>query len=343
MKRIGFWIAMIGVCSLVLAGGCTKHKKVTAGETKATAEVVQKPTGKAVNLVAKYTPGDKGNYKVVTETVKDYKFEQPSINQTKTQQTLSRAEIVFDQQIQSVDPNGNAIALIKIKELKYLATNPKGTAVDFDSTKEADKANALAKLIGQSYIVKLSPNGGVAAVSDTQKAIDAVKGDSMEQKIAQSLLTDEIIKQRHTIFALPDKKDARAKVGQSWSKLKGSPSGMLTPKSYEEVFTLKDVKNEQGQQIAVVDMEARPTSQKAADVSKDEQKGMGFFAKMFDNKETYNGKMLIDLTTGKVQGCNEKLKSEWVAVEPSEEVKSDKGPDVLTMGFTFSHSIEKIK
>jgi hypothetical protein len=70
---------------------------------------------------------------------------------------------------------------------------------------------------------------------------------------------------------------------------------------------------------------------------------MGFFAKMFDNKETYNGKMLVDLTTGKVNGCNEKLKSEWVAIEPSEEVKSDKGPDVLTMGFTYSHSIEKIK
>ena len=76
---------------------------------------------------------------------------------------------------------------------------------------------------------------------------------------------------------------------------------------------------------------------------KDEAKGMGFFEKMFDNKETYNGKMLMDLTTGKVNRYNEKLKSEWVAVEPAEEVKSDKGPDVLTMGFTYTYSIEKIK
>ena len=97
---------------------------------------------------------------------------------------------------------------------------------------------------------------------DVQKAMDAVKGDSMEQKIAQSLLADDAIKQRHTILALPDKKDAQVRVGQSWSKLKGSPAGMLTPKSYEEVYTLKEVKNEQGQQIAVVDMEARPTSSK---------------------------------------------------------------------------------
>ena len=343
MRRIGFWMTMIGVCVLVFVGGCAKHTKVATDETKSAAKVVKKPTGKSVDLMAKFTAGDMGNYKVVTETIKDYKFEQPSINQTKNQQTLTRTEIVFDQQVQSVDPNGDASALITFKELKYLATNPKGTAVDFDSAKETDKANVMAKLVGQSYVVKLSPNGGVVAVSDTQKAMDAVKGDSMEQKIAQSLLADDAIKQRHTIFALPEKKDAQVKVAQSWSKLKGSPAGMLTPKSYEEVFTLKEVKNEQGQQIAVVDMEARPTSQKATDASKDEQKGMGFFAKMFDNKETYNGKMLVDLTTGKVNGCSEKLKSEWVAVEPAEEQKSDKGPDVLTMGFTYSHSIEKIK
>jgi hypothetical protein len=344
MRRIGFLMAVIGVCGLVFAGGCAKHaKSEKAAETKPAVKEIQKPTGKPVDLMAKFVVGDMSNYKVATETIKDYKFEQPSINQTKTQQTLTRTEVVFDQQIQGVDPSGDASALITIKELKYLATNPKGTAIDFDSTKEANKTNALAKLIGESYVVKLSPDGSVLSVSDAQKAMDAVKGDTMEQKIAQSLLADDAIKQRHTILALPEKKDAQVRVGQTWSKLKGSPAGMLTPKSYEEVFTLKEVKSEQGQQIAVVEMEARPTSQKAADTSKDEQKGMGFFAKMFDNKETYNGKTLVDLTTGKVNGYNEKLKSEWVAVEPSEEVKSDKGPDVLTMGFTYSHSIEKVK
>jgi hypothetical protein len=43
-----------------------------------------------------------------------------------------------------------------------------------------------------------------------------------------------------------------------------------------------------------------------------------------------------------VNGYSEKLKSEWVAVEPTEEQKSDKGPDVLTMGFTYIYSIEKL-
>ena len=96
-------------------------------------------------------------------------------------------------------PTGNAKALITIKEIKYLSKNPKGTAIDFDSTKEADKKNAMENLIGQSYVVKLSPNGEVVAVEDVQKAREAVKGDSMEQKTAQSLLADDAIKQRHTI------------------------------------------------------------------------------------------------------------------------------------------------
>ena len=90
-------------------------------------------------------------------------------------------------------------------------------------------------------------------------------------------------------------------------------------------------------------MDARPTAVKAADMPKDDAKGMGFFGKMFDNKETYTGKLLLDTHTGKVNGYSEKLKSEWVAVEPAEEVKSDKGTDVLTMGFNYMYSIEAIK
>jgi hypothetical protein len=319
MRRIGFCVTVIGVCVLVAAGGCA---------------------GKKASLSLKFTPNETSTYKVVTETVKDYKFEQPSVNQTKTQQTLSKAEVVFDQTIQSVEPGGDAKALITIKEVKYLVKNPQGTTLDFDSAREADKKNPLEGLVGLSYVIKITPAGEVVAVEDAQKAREAVKGDSMELKTAQALLSDDSIKQRHTLVALPSAKEASAK---TWSKVKGGPAGMLAPRSYEKVYTLKEVKNEGGKQVAVVEMNARPSSVKAADMPKDEAKGMGFFEKMFDNKETYAGEMLLDLSTGKVNSYSEKLKSDWVAVEPADEVKSDKGPDVLTMGFSYSYSIEKVK
>jgi hypothetical protein len=320
MKRIGFLVAIAGIC-VVFSGGCAKEE----------------------TLALKFSPGQAGTYEVTSEAIKDYKFEQPSINQTKVQQTLTRTEVVFDQRIESVDAAGNAKALITIKEVKYLAKNPKGTTVDFDSTKKSEKKDPMEDLIGQSYVVKLSPNGHVEGIEDVLKAREAVKGDSVEQKTAQSLLSDEAIKQRHSMLELPPSKDAAAKVGKTYSRIKSGPAGMLTPRSYEEVYTVKDIKKENGQKIAVVTMEARPSAVRAADMPKEEQKGLGFFEKMFDNKETYTGKLTLDLSTGKVMSYNEKLKSEWVAVEPAEEVKSDKGPDVLTMGFTYTYSVEKIK
>jgi hypothetical protein len=321
MKKVGFWAVMIGVCVLAAAGGCVKQEK----------------------LALKFNPGDTGTYKVTIESIKDYKFEQPSINQTKEQQTLNSVEIVYNQKIQSVDPAGDAKALITIEGLKYLSKSPKGTAIDFDSSKEADQKNALENLIGQSYVIKISPAGQVVGVEDVRKALDAVKGDTLEQKTAQSLLADDAIKQRHSIVALPEKKNEFEKVGRTWSKVQAGPAGMLTPRSYEKVYTLQKVEGEKGQQVAVVTMEARPSATRPASMSSEESKGMGFFEKMFDNKETYTGQMLMDVTTGKVKSYNEKLKSEWVAVEPAEEQKSDKGPDVLTMGFTYVYDIEKVK
>jgi hypothetical protein len=321
MRRIRFLSAMAGVCILVIAGGCAKQEK----------------------LSLKFNPGQASSYKVSTETIKDYKFEQPSVNQTKIQQTLNRAEITYNQKILSVATSGDAKALITIEKVKFIAKNPTGTSIDFDSSREGDKNNSLGKLVGQTYIITLSPTGEVVGVEDAQKARDAVKGDTLEQKTAQAMLTDEAIKQRHSVIAMPQEKNSAAKVGQTWNKLKAGPAGMLAPRSYEEIYTLKEIKPENGQQIAVVDMQARPSATKAPNLPKDEQKGLSFFEKMFDNKETYTGQMMMDITTGQVKSYNEKLKSEWVAVEPTEEVKSDKGPDVLTMGFTYSYSIEKVK
>ena len=290
----------------------------------------------------KFNPDETSTYKVITESVKDYNYEQPSINQTKNQQTLNRTEVVYDQKIAGVDGSGNAKVLITIKEVKYLSKSPEGASFDFESTRDAK--GPMGNLIGQSYVIKMLPDGEVVAVEDAQKVRDAVKGDSMELKVAQSLVADDAIKNRHTIVALPTAKESAVKEGKSWSSVKAAPAGMLIPKSYEKVFTLKEVKDEHGQKIAVVVMKAQPTSAKAADMPKDAANGMGLFGKMFDNKEeTYTGEMLMNLNTGKVSSYSEKLKSELIAAEPANEQKGDKGPDVLTMGFTYIYSFEKMK
>jgi hypothetical protein len=313
MKRLGFVTAIMAVFALAMMSGCAKQ----------------------ATLAMKFNPSDTSTYKVITESGKDYKFEEFSAKKTKQEQTLTRIEFVYDQQIQGVDPSGTATALITIKEVKYLAKNPQGTTLDFDSKREADKNNALEHLIGQRYIIKVTPAGEVIGVEDVQNALDAVKGESTEQKVAQSLFSDDVIKRRHTI-ALPGKVEA---VGKSWSIVKGGPAGMLMPKSFEKVYTLKEIKDEQGQRIAVITMEAKPSSVKAADMPKGEAQGMSFFSKMFDIKDTYNGEMLMNLSTGKINTYSEKLRSDCIAADPD----NNTNPDKITMGFTSVYSIEKVK
>jgi hypothetical protein len=52
--------------------------------------------------------------------------------------------------------------------------------------------------------------------------------------------------------------------------------------------------------------------------------------------------MIINLSTGVIKSYEEKLSAQWTAAENAEDQKSDKGPDQLTMGFTYKYSIEKI-
>jgi hypothetical protein len=113
---------------------------------------------------------------------------------------------------------------------------------------------------------------------------------------------------------------------------------MMGSKSYEKVYTLKEIKEVNNKQIAVAEMKAIPSSEMAEELHK-EQAG-GAFTKMFDNTEAYSGELALDLTAGKVQKYFEKLRTEWVMVDPRPE--PDKEPAALRMAATRLYSIEKI-
>jgi len=297
-------------------------------------------TGCVQNAEMKLTPAAKSvtAYKVVTGSSKDYQFVQPSINKTKERHTGGDVEMVFTQEVESVDAQGNATANITVKQLKYTSSDSQGKEVGFDSENPKDKTSALSNLIGASYKIKFSPKGSVEVV-DAAAARGIVKSGA-DEKIASRILSDEEIARRHQVMALLDAKGPYKK-GDKWSSVAASPAGMLRSKSFEKVYTLTDVKDENGQTIATVEMNAVPSSKREEGTS-DKDSGMGMFANMFDEKDNYTGKMIINLTTGQIKSYDETLKAQWVAAESSEEQKSDKGPDQLTMGFTYKYSIEKV-
>jgi hypothetical protein len=279
-------------------------------------------------------------YKVVLQSSKDYEFVQPSINKTKERHTISHVETVFAQKIESIDKEGNATANITIKELRYSMEEPQGKTMDFNSIAEGSSSDPLYSVIGQSYKIKITPDGKVGIV-DSKTARESGK-DGFAKQFTERFFSDEDIAKRHQVFALMDAGKALYKKGDKWSTVTASPPGMLRQRSFDKVYTLTDIRDEGGNKVAVIDMNAVPSSKRAENMSKKEEVEAEFFTNNFEEKDTYDGRMILNLTTGEIDSYRETLRAEWFVAELPEKQKSDKGPDHLKIGFSSLYSIEKV-
>jgi hypothetical protein len=363
-------LAVIVICSLLLTVGCaslveeTVEPKIVVEEEKPTVveeeqpkvveeekpKVVEEEKPKvvekekpAVELALKFTPQDSTTYKFTTEAHRSIKWEGPISNEPAFRGgiTSSKIEMTFTQQIQSTDDKGNAVAEITIESLKHLSIVRDNPVIDFDSSREKDRNNPLAKLIGQSYTIEVTPAGRVSKIIDVSQAQAAVRGSSSANKTALAMISPDAIKERHTISALPDPEKNQLRTGDSWSRTKNFSFGLMGLKSYDRIYTLKDVTDTNNLGFAVVEMNANPTTEMAEQMHK--EKTIGDFSKMFENTETYTGRLNLNLTKGKIEMFQEKLQSEWVAVEPAAAKEENKEPAVLIMTATRLYFLEKIR
>jgi hypothetical protein len=299
--------------------------------------------GPAIELALKYAPNDSTTYKYTAEALRGIKWEGPLSKEGafKGGTTSSRVEMTFTQQIQSTNEKGNAVAKITIKDLKHLSIIRDNPAIDFDSSRDKDKDNALMKLIGQSYTIEITPAGRVSQVIDANQAQTAVKGAAPATKTAAAMLTTQAIKERHSIPAMPTEDKNKLRKGENWRSLKSFSFGLMGSKTYERIYTLKELTEKDNRRIAIVEMKGDPTTEMAQKMHK--EKAIGDFSNMFENTETYTGRLEVDLNTGKIEKCIETLESEWIAVEPmvGEKVEN-KEPAVLTMTANRLYSLEKI-
>lgn len=300
--------------------------------------------GPVIELALKYTPNDSTTYRYTAEAQRGIKWEGPMSKEAafKGGKTSSRVEMTFTQQIQSTDEKGNAVAKITIKDLKHLSIIRDNPAIDFDSSRERDKDNALMNLIGQSYTIEITPDGRVTQVIDANQAQEAVKGAAIATKTAAAMLTTQAITERHTIPAMPAEDKNKLRKGENWRSLKSFSFGLMGSKTYERIYTLKELTEKDNRRIALVEMKGDPTTEMAQKLHK--EKAIGDFSNMFENTETYTGRLEVDLNTGKIEKCIETLESEWIAVEPmvGEKVEN-KEPAVLTMTANRLYSLEKIE
>ncbi len=322
--RIFSWLANVSVCLLILTAGC-------AG-----------PAGDTATLALKFTPQDSTTYKVITEMEDSVRFEGSlpnGIPSKKGSRNHNRIEMTFSQRIQGIDDEGNAVVEITIKWLKYVSIYRNSVVLDFDSSREKDQDKPMAKLIGQGYTIEIAPTGEVTKVIDVKQADKAVRSAPSPPKIALRLLIPGVIMERHGTVTLPVTDKNQLRTGDGWSCIKAFDFRMMGSKSYERIYTLKEIRDTEGRQIGIVEMNAIPSSEMAEQLHKEQP--MGDFSKMFDNTETYTGRMELDLSAGKVEKYFEKLQSEWIAVDPSAG-QEDKEPAVLKMAATRFYSLEKI-
>jgi len=345
IRMFGFATSFV-LCVLLLTAGCTEPDAESAQAKieppKTTAAKVEPQEQKTpVKLALKFAPADSTTYKVTTDADNSVIWESADPNKPKGftgGHTGRKIEITFTQQIQSTDDKGNAVAKITIKQLKYLAKVKNQITMNFDSSRQQDGQNPLSKLIGQSYTIQITPSGQVLKLIDANDARAAVKGDSAANKTAASLLSLKVITERHTIPALPASEKNQIPTGENWSSIKSFSFTMMGSKAYEKIYTLKEIKDVDNHRIAIAQMEAVPSAEYAKELHKEQS--AAFFANMSDNKETYTGRLKLDLTAGKVEECRENLTTEWLIVDPNP--KNSEQPAALKMTAVRSYSIEKI-
>lgn len=339
----GFGVVSLIIFAIILSGCAGKAKKVAhqpseiekpAIEIEKPAPAVEKPVSAAVvPIILKFSASDTAKYKVVMEGQRKVKWEGtvPDKPAFQSGQNLSRAEIIFTQKIQSVESNGNAVAVITIDGLKYFSSIKESTMLDFDSSRAQDANAPMARLIGQSYTIELTPTGEVGRVIDVNSAEAAVKGTSPAQKAAMRLLETEVIKDRHGTLCLPiDKK--RINSNERWKNVKTFSFGLMGPVSYERVYTLKDIDNKK----AAVEMTAVPAAEA-------DSQSTSRIAKGFDHKGQYKGDLQFDTENGRIIKYSETLAEEWLAARPSSDVNAPEAePTALTMIASRFYSIEKI-
>ncbi len=300
--------------------------------------------GEVATFAFKLTPGDSTNYKLIIEDEDSVAFE-GSIAESpriKSGYNRTKAEITFNQQIQSVDNNGNAVAKITVRDLKYSLVRDGNTVMGFDSAGEEGRDSPFAKLIGQSYTIEIAPNGQVKKIVDAERARAIVRGAEPVNRTASRLLMPDAIGRMHGTLVLPQVGKGRLRPGQSWSDMKTFDFRMLGTGAYERIYTVKEIKNQGDQRIAAVQMNAAPGSADANDLRG--KRAMSAFSEIFgtDITQTYTGWLDLDLNSGKVQKYSEKLQSQWLMVDPEAEQKSDEEPNAVKMGVVRSYSLERV-
>lgn len=349
----GLCLVVVG-CSPQRPGALETQPGPVVAEPNAVEDVVQvefppeieRESESSAALALRFVPGRTTTYKATVEAEKSVEWDgdisaRPAAFEGG--RTGHRTEVMFEQYVRQVDDEGNAILKITITSLKYIVHSRDSVTFDFDSAGQADQDSPFAKLIGLSYGLEMSPKGEVRSVIDMGPARQTLQGNSPEHHTALRLLEESIIKARHEIPALTALPTQEVPLGQRWSRLKSLDFGMMGMKEYERIYTLEGFDTVGKDRIAVVKMNAIPSSVLAQQQHTQQQASA--LTQMFDSMESYDGGLQLSLTTGEIVASIERLQVTWVAVDPAaaESETATTRPAAVKMGATQLNRLDRIE
>jgi hypothetical protein len=299
--------------------------------------------GPPVELGLRFEAGQSALYKVTTESQKSVEWEGKASTKPKAfqgGQTGNRVEITFEQRVERVDEDGDAIVAITITALNYMGRVRNQVVLEFDSEREQDQGNPMAALVGAGYKVEMSAKGAVLAVIDAEQTRELVRGDTPAHQTAQKLLSRDAIQHRHALPPLEVVEESTVRPGQRWSSNKAFSFGVMGGKTFERIYTLQRVETGDDRRVAVVEMKAIPAVTTAEQVQ--QQQAASMFAQMFDNTNSYVGRLELDLAVACVESYTEELRSEWVAVDPA-AAAGEAEPAALRMGEMRTYRLERVE
>lgn len=360
--------AAIALCGLAVISGCRKERQTgpaTRIEPPAveSPEAVQKPegeparsttaekpaksavepaaepndAGQRVDLVLAFTPGQTATYKAVIDAQKSVGWIGPESAKPvgySDGYSGNHIEMTFEQRVEQVQENGNAMLAITIKGLKSRNVVQSRPVFEFDSDKPGDQGNPLAALVGKSYRLEMSPKGRVVAMLDMELVRQAVEPGSPAHGVAAKLLSEEILRDQHEIPPLTALKESRVRPGQSWSDLKSFSFGTMGDKSFERVYTLARSDG----QTAVVEMKGLLSAAMAEELHKRQSAALP--PGLFDDTQKYTGRLVLDIGGGQVREYVEEMQAEWVIADPAAMQEANAQPRALRMGAKRAHRLE---
>ncbi|MHC4075014.1 MAG: hypothetical protein ACYSRZ_01185 [Planctomycetota bacterium] len=297
---------------------------------------------KAVKLALKFKEFDTTKYMLNTESLQRVSWQGPKPENLSFQggKNETKIKMIFTQRIEAINVQGITQEKITIEQLKYHSVLKDSLAVDFDSNRKGDVSSPLARMIGRSYNIQIAPNGDVVRVFNTEDIAASVEGETSDNKAALRLIDPNVIRERHGMIMLPRPEENQLEIDDDWSNVKVFFFGLMGHKVYERIYTLEEIEQNNNAQLAIVEMEAMPTTELAEELHK--KLKIRDFSNIFDSSENYTGWLKFDLTSGKIQEYSEKMDLEWLAVDPSSGQQQDTEPSAISMGVVRSYNLKRI-